>query len=202
MSFCYFSKLLNTGLKNESVFTTMTHARVLYSAATNPLPPLSILSHEVIIWMPWRWIPICNVPVRSLDDAFLGRCLAWTMRPLDNVSLWQCVPLTMPLLDNAFLGRFVPRKMAPLDDASLRHCVPDRCACPNSGFHRGWCRVDVSQTDVFPTENSWLLQPLNKASLGYCAPDQCVPTLDHVKHGTSSVGRYRGLGRPRSASDT
>ncbi len=32
-----------------------------------------------------------------------------------------------------------------------------------------------------------MLYPLNKASLGYCAPDQCVPTLDRVKHGTSSV---------------
>ncbi len=39
-----------------------------------------------------------------------------------------------------------------------------------------------------PTENSWMLGPLNKASLGYCAPDRCVPTLDRVKHGTSSVG--------------
>jgi hypothetical protein len=32
--------------------------------------------------------------------------------------------------------------------------------------------------------------------LGCCAPDLCVPTLDRVKHGTSSFGRYRGLGRP------
>ena len=39
-------------------------------------------------------------------------------------------------------------------------------------------RVDVSPTDVSPTENSWMLRPLNKASLGYCVPDQCVPTLD------------------------
>ncbi len=54
----------------------------------------------------------------------------------------------------------------------------------------------MSPTDVSPTENSWMLRPLNKASLGYCAPDRCVPTLDRVKHGTSSVGSYRGLGRP------
>ncbi len=47
-----------------------------------------------------------------------------------------------------------------------------------------------------PTENSWMLRPLNKVSLGYCVPDQCVPTLDRVKHGTSSVGCYRGLGGP------
>ncbi len=58
------------------------------------------------------------------------------------------------------------------------------------------CRVDVSPTDVSLTENSWMLRPLNKASLGYCATDQCVPTLDRVKHGTRSVSRYRGLGRP------
>jgi hypothetical protein len=57
-------------------------------------------------------------------------------------------------------------------------------------------RVDVSPTDVSLTENSWMLRPFNKASLGYCVPDQCVPTLDRVKHETSSVGRYRGLGRP------
>ncbi|MFN9906179.1 MAG: hypothetical protein ACK56F_08660, partial [bacterium] len=58
------------------------------------------------------------------------------------------------------------------------------------------CRVDESLTDVFPTGSSWMLRPLNQASLGYCAPDRCVPTLDRVKHGNSSVGRYRGLGRP------
>ncbi len=50
-------------------------------------------------------------------------------------------------------------------------------------------RVDVSPTDVSPTESSWMLRPLNKASLGYCVPDRCVPTLDRVKHGTSFVGR-------------
>jgi hypothetical protein len=50
------------------------------------------------------------------------------------------------------------------------------------------CRVDVSPTDVSPTENSWLMRPLNKESLEYCVPDRCFPTLDRVKHGTSSVG--------------
>ncbi len=59
-----------------------------------------------------------------------------------------------------------------------------------------WCRVDVSPTYESPTENSWMLHPLNKASLGYYPPNRCVPTLDRVKHGTSSVGRFRGLGRP------
>jgi hypothetical protein len=54
----------------------------------------------------------------------------------------------------------------------------------------------MSSTDVSPTENSWILRPLNKASLVYYAPDRCVLTLDLVKHGTSSVGSYRGLGRP------
>jgi hypothetical protein len=53
------------------------------------------------------------------------------------------------------------------------------------------CRVDVS-----PTENSWMLRPLNKAFLRYWAPDRCVSTLHHVQHGTSSVGRYGGLGWP------
>ncbi len=59
------------------------------------------------------------------------------------------------------------------------------------GVYRKRCRVDVSPTDVSPTENSWMLRPLNKASLGYCVPDWCVPTLDHVEHGTSSVGLRR-----------
>jgi hypothetical protein len=44
------------------------------------------------------------------------------------------------------------------------------------------CRVDVSPTDVSPTESSWMLRPLDKASLGYCTPDRCVPTLDRVTH--------------------
>jgi hypothetical protein len=70
-----------------------------------------------------------------------------------------------------------------------------------ASFSRNWgyfggCRVDVSPTDVSPTENSWMLRPLNKASLGYCVPDRCVPPLDRVKHVTSSVSRYCGLGRP------
>ncbi len=54
----------------------------------------------------------------------------------------------------------------------------------------------MSPTDGSPTKNSWTLRPWNKASLGHCVPDRCVPTLDGVKHGTSSVDRYRGLGRP------
>ncbi len=41
-----------------------------------------------------------------------------------------------------------------------------------------------------------MLRPLNEAPLRHCAPDRCVQTLDRVKHGTSSVGRYHGLGRP------
>jgi hypothetical protein len=45
-----------------------------------------------------------------------------------------------------------------------------------------------------------MLRPLNIASLGYCAPDHCVPILDLVKHRTSSVGRYHGLGRPPAPS--
>ncbi len=48
-----------------------------------------------------------------------------------------------------------------------------------------------------PTENSWMLSPLNKASLGYY-----VPTLDRVQHETSSVGRYRGLGRPPAPNES
>ncbi len=47
-----------------------------------------------------------------------------------------------------------------------------------------------------------MLRPLNKASLGYCVPDRYVPTLDRVKHGTSSVGRYRSLGRPPAPNGT
>ena len=47
-----------------------------------------------------------------------------------------------------------------------------------------------------------MLRPVNKASLGYCAPDRCVPTLDRVKHETSSVGSYRGLGRPPAPNES
>jgi hypothetical protein len=50
------------------------------------------------------------------------------------------------------------------------------------------CRVDVSLTDVSPTESSWMLRPLNKLSLGYYAPDRSVPTLDHVTHGSHKAG--------------
>jgi hypothetical protein len=57
-------------------------------------------------------------------------------------------------------------------------------------------RFEGFRVDVSPTESSWMLCSLNKASLGYCAPDLCVPTLDPVKHGTSSVGCYRGLSQP------
>jgi hypothetical protein len=60
----------------------------------------------------------------------------------------------------------------------------------------------VSPTDVSPTENSWMLRPLNKTSLKYCVTDQCVPNLDRVKHETSSVGRYRGLGRPPAPNES
>ncbi len=59
-------------------------------------------------------------------------------------------------------------------------CVPDRCV-PDRKF------LDVA--------------PLNKASLGYFAPDRCVPTLDRIKHGTCSIGHYRGLGRPPAKMD-
>jgi hypothetical protein len=71
-----------------------------------------------------------------------------------------------------------------------------------SEHSKGRCRVDVSPTDVSPTENSWMLRPLNKASPGYCVPDRCVLTLDRVEHGTSSVGRYRGLGRPPAPKES
>jgi hypothetical protein len=47
-----------------------------------------------------------------------------------------------------------------------------------------------------------MLRPLNKASLGYCVPDRCVPTLDPVEHGTSSIGRYRGLGWPPAPNES
>ncbi len=95
---------------------------------------------------------------------------SWTLRPLNDVSFGLCVLWTM----------------SPLDDASQYN--PLRTG--------GWCRVDVSPNDVSPTESSWMFRPWTKASLGYCVPDRCVPTLDRVKHGTSSVGLYRGLGRP------
>ena len=68
--------------------------------------------------------------------------------------------------------------------------------------HPNRCRVDVSPSDVSPTESSWMLHPLNKASLGYCVPDRCVPTLDRVEHVISSVGRYRGLGRPPAPNES
>jgi hypothetical protein len=58
------------------------------------------------------------------------------------------------------------------------------------------CRVDVSMTDVSPTESSWMLRPLNKASFGYCAPDQCVPTLDCVTHGSHKAGSTAAIRLP------
>jgi len=73
-----------------------------------------------------------------LDDASLGRCVSWTMRPLDDSSqcvpwtmrplydatLGRCDPWTMRLLDDATLGRCVSWTMHPLDDASLERYVP------------------------------------------------------------------------------
>jgi hypothetical protein len=57
----------------------------------------------------------------------------------------------------------------------------------------GGCRVDVSPTNVSPTESSWMLRPLNKASLEYCVPDRCVPTLDRAPSAAiaASVGLRR-----------
>ncbi len=54
----------------------------------------------------------------------------------------------------------------------------------------------MSSTDVSPTENSWMLRPWDKASLDIVSQTDLSPTLDRVKHGTSSVGCYPGLGRP------
>jgi hypothetical protein len=55
------------------------------------------------------------------------------------------------------------------------------------------CRVDVSPTDVSPTESSWMLRPLNKASLECCVPDRCVPTLDRTP--SASIAASVGLRR-------
>jgi hypothetical protein len=55
------------------------------------------------------------------------------------------------------------------------------------------CRVDVSPTDVSPTESSWMLRPLNKASLGYCVPDRCVPTPDRAP--SAAIAALVGLRR-------
>ncbi len=115
---------------------------------------------------------------------------SWMFRPLDDASLGQCVPWTEHPLVNASLERDV----ASITDVS-RSWTTSRYFSLLYTIPSG-CRVDVSPTDVSPTENSWMLRPLNKASLGYCVPDRCVPTLDRVKHGTSSVGRYHGLCRP------
>ncbi len=67
------------------------------------------------------------------------------------------------------------------------HTSPPRSHSPSSSSTTNY-QVGLWVMDVSPTENSWVLHPFNKASLGYCAPDRCVPTLDHAKHGTSSVG--------------
>ncbi len=58
------------------------------------------------------------------------------------------------------------------------------------------CRVDVSPTDVSPTESSWMLRPLNKLSLGYYVPDRSVPTLDHVTHGSHKAGSTAAIRLP------
>jgi hypothetical protein len=38
------------------------------------------------------------------------------------------------------------------------------------------CNVSPSPTDVYPTENSWMLHPLDKVSPGYFAPDRTIPS--------------------------
>ncbi len=58
------------------------------------------------------------------------------------------------------------------------------------------CRVDVSPTDVSPTESSWMLRPLNKLSLGYYAPDRSIPTLDHVTHESHKAGSTAAIRLP------
>jgi hypothetical protein len=62
--------------------------------------------------------------MRPLDDASPGRCVSWTMHPLDDASLGRCIPWKMRHLDDASLGRCVSWTMHPLDDASLGRCVP------------------------------------------------------------------------------
>jgi hypothetical protein len=52
---------------------------------------------------------------------------------------------------------------------------------------QGWCVPDRCVLDR---------KFLDVATLEQSVPWICVPTLDRVKHGTSSVGRYRSLGRP------
>jgi hypothetical protein len=42
----------------------------------------------------------------------------------------------------------------------------------------GGCNVSPSLTDMFPTENSWMLHPLDKVSLVYFAPDRTIPSLN------------------------
>jgi hypothetical protein len=78
------------------------------------------------IRMPWQCVPGRCFPGRKFFDyASLGRCVPWTMRPLDDSSLGRCVPWTMRPLDDASLGRCVPWTMRLLDDASFfGRCVP------------------------------------------------------------------------------
>jgi hypothetical protein len=143
---------------------------------------------------------------------------------LPGLAAWVALPLMWSRVGTYRSGMRRPGAHLPWDTMT-KGCIGQGTCCQMDTLSQGWniwdflfwdtlfqdtssshrlnclclqytCRVDVSPTDVSPTENSWMLRPLNKASLGYCVPDRCVPTLDRVKHGTRSVGRYRGLGRP------
>ena len=61
--------------------------------------------------IPWRHVPERNVS----DVPSLGRCVLWTMCPLDNVpSFGRCITWTMRPLNDASRGRCVPWMMLPL----------------------------------------------------------------------------------------
>ncbi len=63
--------------------------------------------------MQCQFIPDRCVPERKFSDVpYLGRCVPWMMRPLDDAFLYRCVPLSLrPFIDaslvNASLGRCV-----------------------------------------------------------------------------------------------
>jgi hypothetical protein len=88
---------------------------------------LTILERIIYICL-YDAMTMCPRTMPPLDymspiDVFLNES-SCTMCPLDDVSLWRCLPLTMCRFEDVSLGRCVPWTMRPLDNASVGRCVP------------------------------------------------------------------------------
>jgi hypothetical protein len=85
-----------------------------------------------------------------------------------------------------------------------KNCSPfllNICAtCGSMDILLDRCRVNVSPTNVSPTESSWMLRPLYDVSLGLIIPDRCVPTWR--ASGVANSLQQRKLGDAWPASPT